>query len=195
MTLLSATVLLLLVTDPLGNVPLFITCLKGVERSRQVFIIIREIFIAFVILALFLFFGKYMLAVLHLSESSLRLAGGIILFLIAIRMIFPDPHGLFGDMPDGEPFIFPLAVPLFAGPSAVATVLLFAAKEPSRLWVWFLALLLCCLISGIILGFSPLMLRVFGHRGLNAFEKLMGLLLAAIAVEMIVVGIREVVAM
>lgn len=191
MTLFSATILLLLVADPLGNVPLFIACLKDVEKERHLKIILREVFFAFLVLSLFLFCGRYLLAALHLSEPSLRLSGGVILFLIALRMIFPPAHGMFGDLPDGEPFLFPMAVPLFAGPSAVATVLLFSAKEPERLWSWFLAVFLCCLTSAIILSFSPVLLRWMGTRGLSAFERLMGMLLAALATEMLVAAMRD----
>lgn len=191
MTLLSATILLLLVADPVGNVPLYLACLKGVERRRQVAIILREVFFAFLVLVFFLFLGGHLLDLLQVSESSLRLAGAIVLFLISVRMIFPVSKGIFGDMPDGEPFIFPLAVPLFAGPSAVATVLLFASKEPERIWVWFMAVVLTCLVSAVILSFSPVLHRVMGERGLSAFERLMGMLLAVIAVEMFMQGLAE----
>ncbi len=192
LTLVSATFLLLLVTDPLGNVPVFLACLKEVEKRRHLPIIVREVFFAFLVLSAFLFLGRFILALLHLSESSLRLAGGILLFLISIRMLFPDKSGVFGELPAGEPFIFPLAVPLVAGPSAVATVLILAAREPQRLWLWFAAVSLCCAICAAVLCLAPVLLRVLGVRVLNALEKLMGLLLSAIAVEMVVAGIREV---
>ncbi len=193
MTLLSATILLFLVTDPLGNIPLYLACLKDVDPARHRRIILREVFFTFLILAFFLFFGRYLLQVLNLSEPALQLAGGIILFLIALRMIFPQGHGPFGDMPDGEPFIFPLAVPLLAGPSAVATVLLFASKEPDRLATWFLAIAITCAISATILACSPQLHRIMGTRGLNAMERLMGMLLVAIAVQMCFEGIEQIV--
>ena len=195
MTLLSATVLIILVMDPLGNVPLFIALLRGISPERQAVIILREVLFAFLILTFFLVFGPAILALLHLSPESIQLAGGTVLFLIALKMIFPPPRGLFGNETEGgEPFLFPLAVPLIAGPSAVATVMLFAAKEPDRMLQWLLALTLACSVNAMILRMAPVLNRVLGQRVLHAVERLMGLLLSAIAVELIVQGLRELVA-
>src|SRR3990167_931771 len=124
MTLYTATITLFLVLDPLGNIPLFLSTLNTVNPKRRKQIIFRETCIAFLILTFFLFFGKYILEYMQISESALSIAGGIILFLIAIRMIFPQE-----DTPQpvslaGEPFIVPLAIPLVAGPSAMTFVML-----------------------------------------------------------------------
>jgi MarC family membrane protein len=190
-TFFSALVLLLLVTDPLGGLPLFVSLLKKVPRERRVKVILRETLVAFCILLAFMVFGQSFLQVMHLSETSLGIAGGIILFLIALRMIFPKAEGVFGDgTPHGEPFIVPLAVPLLAGPSALATVLLLVSHDPDRIWEWAGALAITMLICGLTLLFSERISYWLGERLTQAFERLMGLILTAIAVEMLLAGIR-----
>lgn len=190
-TFLSALVLLLLVTDPLGGLPLFVSLLKTVPRERRVKVIVRETLIAFLVLLAFMVFGQAFLRVMHLSETSLGIAGGIILFLIALRMVFPKPEGVFGDNDlNGEPFIVPLAVPLLAGPSALATVLLLVSHDPDRIWEWAGALALTMLVCGLTLLFSERISYWLGERLTQAFERLMGLILTAIAVEMLLAGIR-----
>jgi MarC family membrane protein len=191
MDLLSATLLLIIVTDPLGNVPMVLVCLEGVQRKRR--FIIREVIMAFIVLVAFLLFGPALMRVLGLTEEALRLAGGLILFLIAIKMIFPPSQGHWMGLNQGEePLLFPLAVPLVAGPSAVATVTLFAAQYPDRLWIWFCAICITMAISLLIFLSASTLHRFMGHRGLSAMEKLMGLILAAISVQMMVTGVREV---
>jgi MarC family membrane protein len=191
MPVLSAVILLFLVMDPLGNIPLFLAALRDVDAHRRKRIIVRELLIAFCVLALFLFSGKHILAALQISETSLSVAGGIVLFLISIRMIFPSMGGVFGDTSGGEPFIVPLAIPLVAGPSALATVLLLAAREPGRWAEWLLALACAWLISAVILLLSDNLHRFFGERGLVAIERLMGLVLTTVAVEMFLTGIQQ----
>jgi len=142
MSLLSATVLLFLVIDPFGNAPFFLCVLQEVAPERHKKIIIRELFIALGVLVIFLLFGHHLLAFLHISKPSLSIAGGIVLFLIAIRMIFGTLQKAFEGDPEGEPFIVPLAIPSVAGPSAIATLLLFMAREPSKWPVWLLALII-----------------------------------------------------
>jgi small neutral amino acid transporter SnatA (MarC family) len=191
MPVISAAILLFLVMDPLGNIPLFLSALKDVERARRRRIIVRELVIALAVLVLFLFSGKHILAALQISETSLSIAGGIVLFLISIRMIFPVMGGVFGGTPEGEPFIVPLAIPLVAGPSTLATVLLLAAREPGRGAEWLLALVCAWLISAVILLLSDNLHRFFGARGLVALERLMGLILTTVAVEMFLTGVDQ----
>jgi len=191
MTALSAAVLLFLVMDPFGNIPLFLVYLKDIPPKRQRWIIVRELSIALGVLAVFLFFGRYILTVLQISEPSLGIAGGIILFMIAIKMVFSGTEDIFRSRYEGEPFIVPLAIPLVAGPSAMATVLLLMAREPGR-WVEWVAALLCAwLLSGLVLLLSSWLSRLLGSRGLMALERLMGLLLTTVAVEMFVAGVRK----
>ncbi|WP_028450296.1 MULTISPECIES: MarC family protein [Chitinibacter] len=189
-TFLSAFILLLLVTDPLGGIPLFVSLLKQVPRERRWRMIIREVSVAFIVLLLFMVFGRQFLEVMHLSQTSLGIAGGVILFLIALRMVFPHPEGVFGDQQGGEPYIVPLAIPLLAGPSALATVLLLVSRDPGRFWVWVAALALTMLVCALTLAFAEKISLVLGERVTTAFERLMGLILTAIAVQMLLDGIR-----
>jgi len=191
LSLLSAAIILLIVMDPLGNIPSFLSVLQEVPVERRRWIIVRESLIACTILLLFLFFGRGLLAALQIEEPSLTVAGGVILFLIALRMIFPHEGGLFGDSPGGEPLVVPLATPLIAGPSAMTTVLLFASREPARILEWAGAVGLATAVSTVaLLGSEPLA-RILGERGLHALQRLMGMLLTALAVQMFLTGVRQ----
>ena len=157
MTIASAALLLFLILDPLGNVPVFLSLLRGLPPKRQRFVLARELLIALAVLMMFLWGGKYALELMHLRQESVSIAGGIVLFLIGIRMIFPPPEGLMGEIPDGEPFIVPMAIPLVAGPSGMAAVMLMGSNEPERLGEWSLGLLIACVATAAIL-FSATML-------------------------------------
>lgn len=189
-TFISAVILLFIVMDPLGGIPLFTTVLRNVPELRRPRVILRECLIAFAVLLLFLLCGRRLLSWLQISETSLGISGGIILFLIAIRIIFPTKEGVFGGLPEGEPFIVPLAVPLIAGPSAVATVLLLVSKAPERLLEWIAALTLAVMVSTILLSLGARITRLLGDKGIMAIERLMGLVLTAISVEMFLNGVR-----
>jgi len=191
MTVFSAALLLFLVMDPFGNIPFFITALKNVDPKRHKKIIIRELLIALLVLIIFLFFGRYILKILQISEPSLTIAGGIILFLIAIRMIFPTPGGVFQENIGGEPFIVPLAIPYVAGPSALASVLLIMSREPERWLEWLSALLIAWILSGVIIFLASNLRKFLRERGLTAMERLMGMILTTIAVQMLLTGIKE----
>ena len=187
---LSAVVLLTLVTDPFGNVPLVNAMLAGVPPPRRRLVILRECAIAFAILVLFMLFGNALLELMHLSETSLSIAGGVILFMIAIRMVFAHPEGAFGPHERGEPFIVPLAVPLIAGPSALATVMLMATREPAKIGMLAVALTVTMAIAALVLVLGDRLQRWLGDQAMKAIERLMGLILTAIAVEMLLGGIR-----
>ncbi|MGA7779960.1 MAG: MarC family protein [Paraburkholderia sp.] len=191
-TFLSATVLLLLITDPLGNIPLFISCLRGVAPERRAIVILREVAIAFVILLIFMVVGDRFLRMMSLTDQSLRIGGGIVLFLIAIRMVFPHPDGPFGgDTRGGEPLIVPLAIPALAGPSALATVMLLTSQAPGKMFEWIGALTVTMIVCAIALVLAERIQKVLGERTMMAFERLMGLVLVAISVEMVLGGIRS----
>ncbi|MDO9403100.1 MAG: MarC family protein [Polaromonas sp.] len=188
-TFASATILLLLITDPLGNIPIFANALRNVAPERRARVILREVLIAFLLLLTFMFIGDSFLRVMNLSELSLQIAGAVILFLIALRMIFPVPST--GTEPmKGEPLIVPLAIPALAGPSALATVLLLVSQAPSRRMEWIGALCVTMAVCAIVLVLAERIQRVLGDRVVLAFERLMGLILVAIAVEMLLRGIR-----
>lgn len=191
MTILSAALLLILVMDPFGNLPFFISALKPVAKERHTRIIIRELFVALAFLVVFLFAGAHILAVLQISEPALSVAGGTVLFLIAIKMIFPPPKGSREEESSGEPFIVPLAVPYVAGPSALASVLLIMNQDPTRSLDWLFALLIAWTCTGLIILLSGFLARILGNKGLVAIERLMGMLLVAIAIQMVMTGIRN----
>lgn len=191
MTIFSASILLFLVMDPFGNIPFFLSALKNVEPHRQKKIIVRELLIALAVLVVFLFFGQYILKMLGISEPSLTMSGGIILFLIAIKMIFPSPGGIHEESVEGEPFIVPLAIPYVAGPSAMAALLFIMSREPGRWLEWLAALVLTWLVSGTIIFLSTGLRRFLGKRGLVAIERLMGMILITISVQMLMTGITK----
>jgi multiple antibiotic resistance protein len=190
MTIYSAILTLILVMDPIGNIPVFLGILRNTAPHRFRQIIIRECSVAFIILVIFLFFGQYILKGLHISESALGIAGGIILFLISLRMIFPIEDAASVNKPVAEPFIVPLAIPLIAGPSTIATVLLLATQQPHRIPVWFLAVSVASFVFLIILLASRFLMRLLGNRVLIACERLMGMLLTTVAVQMLLSGIE-----
>lgn len=190
MTTLSAAILLFLILDPLGNVPIFLSLLRGLPPRRQRWVLARELLIALGVLLLFLFAGRAILAAMHLREESVSIAGGIVLFLIGIRMIFPPQEGLLGHQPDGEPFIVPMAIPLVAGPSGMAAVILMASNDPGRLGDWAMALLLAWSATAAILFSATFLYKVLGRQVLTAVERLMGMLLVALSVQMFLDGVR-----
>ncbi|MEO3713950.1 MULTISPECIES: MarC family protein [Roseateles] len=189
---LSALILLLLVLDPLGSLPIFIPIMRAVPKERRVKVAVREVSIAFLVLFAFMFLGDGFLRVMHLSERSLEVAGGVILLIIAMRMIFGSSgESAYGVEPGREPLIFPLAVPLLAGPSAMATVLLLASRQPDRIMEWVGALTAAMLISGLTLVLADRIRKLLGDSVVSAIEKLMGLVLTAIAVEMVLAGLKR----
>ena len=184
-TFASATVLLLLITDPFGNIPVFANALKNVPPERRARVILRENLIAFGLLLAFMFMGQSFLQLMGLRETSLQMAGGVVLFLIALRMIFPPPSTQEQEFV-GEPLIVPLAIPAIAGPSALATVILLVSRAPERRLEWIAALALTIAISSVVLLLAERIQRLLGERFVVAVERLMGLILVAVAVEMMV---------
>ena len=191
MSILSAAVILTLVLDPIGNAPVFRAVLGNVPPERRVRIIVREMLIALLILALFLFFGRALLTAMQLTPPALAIAGGVVLFLVAIRMIFPGQGGLGITDDDGEPFIVPLAMPMIAGPATITLVVLFTTREPDRLMDWLAALLIAWAVSAVVLVFADYLLGRIGESGQRALTRLMGMILTAIAVQMLLNGIGE----
>lgn len=181
---------LLLIMDPLGNIPPFLSALKKVEPARRRKILLREILIAYVVLLAFLFAGKYLLRLLSLQEETVSIAGGIVLFLIALRMVFPKPDAT-ADALEGEPFIVPLAIPLIAGPSTLASLLLLQQTTPNGTVQLLLALTLAWVVTAIILLSSTVLYRLLKERGLIAVERLMGMLLVMLAVQMFINGLAK----
>ncbi len=190
MDIFSAVVTLLLIMDPLGNVPLFLSVLRTVAPERRRLVLVREIALAYVVLLGFMFAGGYVMRVLQLDQETISIAGGIVLFLIALRMIFPDEKGLVGEPIDGEPFLVPLAIPLLAGPSTLAALLLLEQAAPSEMGRLLVAVTIAWAISGAILLASTFFYRILRERGLIAMERLMGMILVMVAVQMLMNGIE-----
>ncbi|WP_217125556.1 MarC family protein [Hydrogenophilus thiooxidans] len=188
--LLSLLVLLLILLDPVGNIPLLISLLRGVAHERRVHIIVRENLIAAALLVLFVFFGDWLLSTLRLTPAALEISSGIILFLIAVRMVFPSPTSAPEEaMRQEEPLIVPIAVPMIAGPAALATVLLTARQgfEPLTL---ILAILAAVAINTVALLAGERIAQRLGRAGMAAMERLMGLILTTMAVQMLISGLR-----
>ncbi|MCK7596059.1 hypothetical protein M0G74_02105 [Microbulbifer sp. CAU 1566] len=191
MDTLTAFLTLLFVMDPLGNIPVFLAALKNVPPKRQLYVIMRELIFALIVLLVFLYAGRFVLAWLGLSQEAIRIAGAIILFLIAIRMVFPIEGGIMGERLEGEPFFVPLAVPLVAGPSTMAILMLMTNSEGEQLWNWTLALLGAWGVSAVILLSSSPLARLLGNRGLIAVERLMGMVLVMLAVQLFLDGMKQ----
>lgn len=192
MTLYTAAITLLLVMDPLGNIPVFLSVLNSTDPKRHKFIVLRETFFALVILTIFLFYGKYILEGMQISQPALSIAGGIILFLISIKMIFPlEEEEEKRSRRSVEPFIVPLAIPLIAGPSTMTMVMLLASQSPKNIWTWATALLIAWVFTTIILLFANVLRKIFRDKGLIAIERLMGMILTTMAVQMFLTGIEQ----
>jgi MarC family membrane protein len=188
-TFVSATILLVLITDPVGNIPIFAHALRKVAPERRARVILREILIAFLLLLAFMFVGESFLRIMNLSDLSLQIGGGVILFLIALRMVFPPAAAENAELP-GEPLIVPLAVPAVAGPSALATVLLLVSQQPDKRWEWIGALCVTMAVSALVLVSAERIQRVIGDRLVLAVERLMGLVLVSVSIEMMLSGAR-----
>ncbi len=193
MEILKTAFVLILVMAPFGNIPVFASQLKNVDPSRVTKIICREAIIALFVLSFFLFAGEHILSLLDVSKSSLGIAGAVMLFIIAQNMVFSKPVMDTSVSCDDEPFIFPLAIPCIAGPSGMAILILKMASAPEKWLTWFIALLLAWGFSTLVLLLSRPISRLVGKRGLAASEKLMGLLLTAIAIQMFISGITTII--
>jgi multiple antibiotic resistance protein len=191
MSFFSASLLLFMIMDGVGNAPMFAAMLANLDPPRRRRVILRESLIALAALVIFLFFGPALLSALNIDTGALRLAGGIVLFLIALRMIFPWAGGVFGDEKlDGEPLVVPLAIPLLAGPGAMAMVILLGSQEPERRLEWLAALVVAWLPTLGLLLIGTALMRRLGRRGLIAVERLMGMLLTVLAVQMFIQGLK-----
>ena len=193
MDIFSTAVLLWLIMDPLGNMPIFISALKHVPEHRRTKVLVRELLIALLILVIFLFAGDNLLALLSLEQEAVSIAGGVILFLIALKMIFPPARGggIMGDTPDGEPFIVPMATPLIAGPSILATLILLSSQHQGEEMSLLLAVFVAWFASSAILVFSNRIMKLLGNRGVFAIERLMGMILVMLSVQMLINGISS----
>jgi len=194
MDIWSATIILFLIMDPLGNLPVFISILKTVSPERRKIILIRELCIALVFMLLFLFAGQSVLSFMGLEESAVGIAGSVVLMIIAVRMIFPaarNPASSDDPVADEEPFIVPLAIPLIAGPSLMATAMLLSKKNPDNYLEITIAMIIAWFANSVILMCSGSLMHILGKRGLVALERLMGMVLVMLAIQMLLDGIKQ----
>jgi len=191
MSLLSCISILFLVMDPLGNIPVLVGVLRGLPPERVRRIMLREHAFALALLFFFIFFGQFFLQLLGIQDPALGISGGIVLFLIAIKMVFPMREGVFGDLPGGEPFFVPIATPLIVGPSALSTVLILASKSDVGFWKLSTAVVAAWAASLAILMNAPKVAALLGERGVTAIERLMGMILTTIAVQMLLTGLAQ----
>ena len=193
MDLLSATLTLILIMDPLGNIPMFLSILNKIpDENRRRKILIRELLLALLVLLVFLFLGRHLLQWLNLQPQSLRIGGGIVLFLISIKMIFPPlSGGIMGQFSEGESLLVPLAVPLLAGPSTLVMLILLSSNAPEKWMSWLLAVILAWLLTSVVMICSGSLLRLLGEKGLVAVERLMGMVLVTLSVQMLLDGFSD----
>lgn len=191
-TIWSAAVLLFLLMDPIGNIPILLAVLKGIELRRQRTIIIRELLIALGILIFFIFTGRPLLNFMHLQKEAVTIAGGIILLIIGLRMIFPKPEGVMGQTPGGEPFLVPIAIPMIAGPSVLSMLILMSQGSTGNRVSLVLSLVIAWIMSFIILLVAPALIKVLKQRGLIALERFMGMILVMMAVQMLLDGFKQI---
>lgn len=189
-TIIQVAVSLFFVLDPIGNVPIIATILKNKEGRKKQWIIFRESFFALLLMVIFLFFGPVILKYMGIDQSSMDMAGGVVLFLIALRMSFPtkdseDEHTNLNI----DPFFVPIAIPLIAGPGVLGMVMLTARLTNNTVWS-FVSLLIAWAASTIILLCSGGISRIMGVRGMMAVQRLMGLALTAMSVHMFMIGFK-----
>lgn len=191
-SILSTAVLLFFILDPIGNVPLLLSVLKNVDKQKRSKIIMREMCFGLFILLIFLFFGEQFLNLFHLETQAVTIAGGIIFFVISLKMIFPDAssENMFSTKEDSDPLVVPIAVPMIAGPAALATLLVLAKTNSDHTGPLFISLVIAWVATSVVLLFSPNLYRILKNKGLNALEKLMGMLLLILSVQMFIDGIR-----
>ena len=189
----STAVLIFFILDPLGSVPLLLSILKNIDKKRHSKIIIREMLIGLFILLTFLFFGEQFLGLFHLQPQAITISGGIIFFVIALKMIFPNPDGsdLFSSKIGDEPMVVPIAMPMIAGPAALATLLVLAKTNTEHTGSLFLSLMIAWVFAAIVLLCSTRLYKILKAKGLKALERLMGMLLLIMSVHMFIDGIRS----
>jgi multiple antibiotic resistance protein len=189
LSLFSITVVLFIIMDPVGNIPSYLTLVKDLSPERRRYVLIREMLIALAFMLVFNFIGEYIFSILELSDTAVKLSSGLILFLTAIKILFPAANSFRMNLPKGEPFIIPLAVPLIAGPSLLATIMLYAKMETSILMMME-AIVIAWVLALLVLLAGPRLNRYLGNNGLKAFERLMAMVLVMLAIQRFMEGIQ-----
>ena len=189
MSLVTLTVIILLLMDPLGNLTSYLSMVEGISPTRRRIIVLREMGVALAVILVFYVIGEFVLSTLKISEPTVRVTSGVILFLIALKILFPANDSLRANLPKGEPLVTPLAIPLIAGPALLATIMLFALSETAQLPL-LIGIFIAWTIATLILLFATPINRVLGQSGLDAFERMMGLVLVLLAIQRTLEGIQ-----
>lgn len=189
MQVLSLAITLFFVLDPFGNLPVVLSLLNKVDKRRHWKVVLRESLIALALLVVFYAIGPQFISLLGVDSSDLTICGGVVLGIIALRLVFPDESSS-GKEQETEPFIVPLAIPLMAGPSALATVMIMAAQSAQHPWIGLGMMSLAWLVTVVLLLLGVILGSLIPARLLVAFERLSGLLLAVISVHMIMSGVK-----
>lgn len=193
MTIFSISLVLFLIMDPIGNISSFLKMVDGIDPKRQRMILLREMLIALLVMVIFNYIGEGIYDLLQISDPAVRLSSGVILFLIAVQILFPNLTGIRENLPKEEPFIIPFAIPLIAGPSVLATIMLYAHMEQSQP-VMLISILCAWVAALLVMIVSRPLYKVMGDNGLMACEKLMGMVLVLIAIQRFLDGVEQYVA-
>lgn len=191
MDIVSTAILLFMIMDPLGNMPIFLSVLNTVPEERRRKVLVREMIISLIVMLIFLFIGGHVMSLMGLRQESVAIGGGLVLMLIALKMVFPTKEGVLGHQPEGEPFIVPLAIPLIAGPSILAALMVMTHQFPGHPFQWLAAIFLAWGATAAIMLFSDRLLKILGKRGIIAMERLMGMILVILSVQLLLDGIVD----
>jgi len=187
---ISSVITLCLIMDPFGNIPLFISALKKVSPERRKVVLLRELAIALLIMVIFLFLGGWFMRAFGIHSFSLSIAGGLILFIISAKLVFGNEDSAATDPKEEEPFIVPLAIPLVAGPAVLSIIMILSAQHANK-WITLVAILAASVFNSAILMLSFPISNLLGKRGLAAIERLSGMILVLMSVNMIMEGVSE----
>lgn len=188
MSPITIAVTLFVTLNAIGNIPVFIAMLKDFDMARQRKIIIREMVFALLILLIFSYFGDFVLGLLNLNIPILRVAGGMLLALISLDMIFPKDRTC--ETFKEDPFLVPLAIPIVTGPASISTVMVFS-HEIQNQWIMLMSIFGAWIPSITALLLASFLKRVLGEKILLAFERLAGMILMFISVQMFTIGLKE----
>lgn len=190
LSLFSVAVVLFLIMDSIGNIASYLQLMEGIPPKRRILVLLREMGIVLIAMLLFNYLGEFIFELLGISETTVRIASGVILFIIAVKILFPSIDSLRANLPKGEPFVSPLAIPLTAGPSLLATVMLYAHMEPSQP-LMLAAILLSTAATFCVFLAAPFLQRVLGSNVLLALEKILGMILVLMAVQRFTEGLKQ----
>lgn len=195
--LITGFVTLFVIIDPIGITPLFVALTQGMTQKRRQTIALRAILTSVFVLSLFTIFGEAVLSFVGISMPAFRIAGGLLLFLTALDMLFQRRTKRREDQAEEEdhhddPSVFPLGIPLIAGPGAIATMILLAGQKPGLTGLMMVLGIMLAVLTIVFLLFmtATWLERALGKTGINVVTRLLGMLLSALAVQFVLDGLR-----